>query len=93
MDIKELENAVILCLQENLELSGEPVPPITKHTKPASDLSGFDSLRTIEVLISLEDKVGCDLPPDKLFAGKKFEELTVSSIAQAIDKVNKGSGK
>ena len=67
MELSELENIVIQCLQENLELSGETVPPISRNTKPACDLSGFDSLRTIEVLINLEDKLNCDLPPEKIF--------------------------
>jgi len=87
MSLQEIEDVVIHCLKENLELSGEPVPPITSSTKPACDLRGFDSLRTIEVLISIEEKVGCDLPPDKIFSGTKFEDITVSSIAIAIDKV------
>jgi len=91
MGLQELENIVIECLKENLELSGEAVPLITKNTKPACDLSDFDSLRAIEVLVSIEEKVGCDLPPDKIFFDKKFDDITVSSIAEAIDKVKKES--
>ncbi|MFL0800728.1 MAG: acyl carrier protein [Agarilytica sp.] len=93
MDIPEIEQVVIDCLVENLELSGEPVPPITKATKPACDISGFDSLRTIEVLVTLEEKVECELPPDKIFSGKKFEDMTVSNIANSIYEVKKESIK
>jgi Phosphopantetheine attachment site. len=93
MDILELEQIVIDCLVENLELSGESVPPITKTTKPACDISGFDSLRTIEVLVALEEKVECELPPDKIFSGKKFEDITVSTIASSIYEVKKESKK
>lgn len=93
MGISELEQVVIDCLIENLELSGEPVPPITKATRPACDISGFDSLRAIEVLVTLEEKVGRDLPPDKIFSGKKFDDVTVSTIAQSIYELKEGSKK
>lgn len=89
MNLQELEDFVIQCLKENLELSGEPVPEITKSTKPATDLSGFDSLRAIEVLIALEEKIGCDLPPEKVFSNQKFEDITVSSLVSAIDTIRK----
>lgn len=93
MSIEELQNIVIECLRENLELSGEEIPPITKNTRPACDLSGFDSLRTIEVLVALEEKIGCDLPPDKIFSGMKFEDATVSTITRAIDQFEKEVSK
>ena len=89
METEALEQIVIDCLKENLELSDEPVPLITPHTKPASDLNGFDSLRTIEVIISLEEKLNCDLPLEKIVGSKKFEEVSVKDIAQTIDKLIK----
>lgn len=93
MSIEELQKVVIECLRENLKLSGEEIPLITKNTKPACDLSGFDSLRTIEVLVALEEKIGCDLPPDKIFSAIKYEDATVSAITIAIDKVEKEASK
>lgn len=89
MTIEALEQIVIGCLKENLELSGEPVPPITGDTRPASDLGGFDSLRTIEVIVSLEDKFACDLPPEKIFGNRRLEDMSVRSIALAIDEIIK----
>ncbi|SEL65634.1 acyl carrier protein [Nitrosovibrio tenuis] len=89
MNLEELEIIVIQCLRENLELSGDPIPIITSSTKPAHDFIGFDSLRTIEVLISIEEKVGCELPPEKIFSDKRFEDITVSSIANAIYQIKK----
>lgn len=89
MGIEEVEQLVIECLQENLELSGEPVPKIDKNTKPACDLDGFDSLRAIEVVTDLEDKLKCELPPEKIFMGKSIEDVSVSSIASAIYKIQR----
>ena len=85
----DYERIVIKCIQENMELSGEPVPQIAKSTKPACDLSGFDSLRTLEVLVSIEEKIGCELPPDKIFSDIQFEDVTVSTIVNAIIKIKK----
>ena len=89
MVLSEIEDVVIHCIKDNLELSGESVVPITKNTKPARDLKGFDSLRTLEVIVSIEEKIGCELPHDKIFSGKKIEDITVTSIANAIDEVRK----
>jgi acyl carrier protein len=83
------EQIVIDCLIENFELSGEPVPTITPDTKPALDLDGFDSLRTIEVIVTIEEKLECDLPPEKIFENKKFEDYSVKNIADAIDELIK----
>ena len=93
MSFEELQKVVIECLKENLKLSGEPVPPITKDTNPACDLAGFDSLRTIEILVTLEEKIGCELPPDKVFAKVRFDEATISTITEAIDRVEKEAKK
>ena len=89
MSESELEQIVLACLQENLELSGEAVHTINRHTKPATDLNGFDSLRTLEVLISIEEKLDCELPPDKVFSGLNFEDITVSAMVAAIQKATK----
>lgn len=93
MGTEELEKVVIGCFRENLELSGEEIPPISESTRPACDLKGFDSLRAIEVLFSIENKLGGDLPPDKVFSTIKFEDATVSAITEAIAKLIKESGK
>lgn len=89
MSLQEIEKIVIQCLKENLEISGDPVPTITRNTKPANDLSGFDSMRALEVLINIEEKMGCELPPDKVFTSIKYEDLTVSILAEAIEKIKK----
>jgi|GEM_PF-2647959 len=93
MPESEIEKIVIACIQENLELSGETVPALNGSTKPATDLSGFDSLRTLEVLVNIEEKLSCELPPDKVFTGMKFEDITISDLADAIQKVKKEGEK
>ncbi len=85
----DIEQIVIACIRENLELAGEAVPIITRNTYPANELSGFDSLRTLEVLIGIEEKLECELPPDKVFSGMKFEDVTIGSLVNAIQKIKK----
>ncbi|MEQ8289309.1 MAG: acyl carrier protein [Gammaproteobacteria bacterium] len=89
MKLAEIEKIVIQCLVENLKLSGEPIPNITPDTKPGCDLSGFDSIRTLEVLINIEEKLNCELSPDKVFLDKKMEDVAVSTIAKTIHKIKK----
>ncbi len=89
MSLRDIAKVVIQCLKENLEFSGEPVLNITRNTKPANDLSGFDSMRTLEVLVNIEEKLGCELPPDKVISGNKHDDLTVSMLAEAIEKIKK----
>ncbi|MEW8051119.1 MAG: acyl carrier protein [Candidatus Thiodiazotropha sp.] len=83
----DIEQIVIACIRENMELSGEVVPIITMNTNPANELSGFDSLRTLEVLIGIEERLECELPPDKVFSGMSYEDITVSSLVSAIQKI------
>lgn len=93
MTNEELEQVIIDCLKDNFELSGESVPPITRYTKPALELGGFDSLRTIEVIVTLEDKLECDLPPEKIFENTKLENISIEGIAQAIGEIIKAKKK
>lgn len=93
MSIEKIEYIFIECLKKNLELSEGEIPPINKNTKLACDLSNFDSLRTVEVLILVGEKLGCELPAHKVFSEIKFEDADVSTIAAAIDKVRKKTKK
>lgn len=92
MDIEEIENIVIECLKENLEYSGEEIPTINKNTKPVSDINGFDSLRTVEMLVAAGEKLGLELSP-KAFSGIKFEDADISTIATAINKAKQEANK
>ncbi|MEW8537332.1 MAG: acyl carrier protein [Candidatus Thiodiazotropha endolucinida] len=87
----DIEQIVIACIQENMELSCEEVPTITMNTNPANDLCGFDSLRTLEVLIGIEERLECELPPDKVFSGMKYEDMTISSLVTSIQKIKQES--
>ena len=91
MAILDIEQIVIDCIRENLELSGDVVPTITRNTHPANDLSGFDSLRTLEVLIAIEEKLECELPPDKVFSDMRFEDTTIGSLVSVIQKIKRES--
>lgn len=86
-----IEEIVIRCIRENLEYSDEPVPAITGDTKPSCDLAGFDSLRTIEVLMNIEEKLGHEIHAEKLLFNNNYEEITVSMLARAIEDAIKES--
>ena len=87
MDIERIEDILIECLKENFKLSNEEIPSINKNTKLARDLNGFGSLRAVEVLILVGEKLGCELSAHKIFSEIKFEDADISTIAVAINKV------
>lgn len=92
MDVEKIENIFIECLKENLELSGDKIPSINRNTKPC-DLNGFESLRTIEVLVLVGERLDCELSAHKVFSEIKFEDADVSTIVAAIDKLRKKAKK
>ncbi len=84
MNIEQIEQNIIIYIKTNLENSQDPIPTITRDTSPLDDISGFDSLRAIEVLIDLEEVFQCELPPEKIFASPQHQSNTVREIAKAI---------
>lgn len=84
MEIKELEDLVIDCIKQNIEDSEEEIPEITSTTGVFTGIAGFDSLRAIEVLVTLEDKLGKELSPDNIFVSKPAGSDRVCDIAKAI---------
>jgi len=83
----EIQLELIRCLQENIEECEDEVPELKEDTPVFKGIAGFDSLRALEVLISLEDSVGCDLPPEKVFIKKPSGTDTIKDLACAIDKI------
>ena len=67
IDTNELEQIIIECLIENIEMSGAVAPAISAQTAPLSDISGFDSLRTLELLTELEVRLDCQIPSSVFF--------------------------
>jgi len=87
MDIKEIEQLVIDCIRQNIADSDEEIPEITPTTGVFTGIAGFDSLRAIEVLVTLEDKLMKELPPDNIFVSKPAGSDRVCDIAKAIKAV------
>jgi len=83
----EIEFELIKCLRENIEECEEEVPELDGGTSVFSGIAGFDSLRALEVLVSLEDAVGCELPPGKIFTKEPAGTDTIADLVRAIDKV------
>lgn len=83
----EIEFELIKCLRENIEECEEEVPELDGGTSVFSGIAGFDSLRALEVLVSLEDAVGCELPPEKIFTKEPAGTDTIADLVRAIDKV------
>lgn len=84
MEVKEIEQLVIDCIRQNIEDSEEEIPEITPTTGVFTGIAGFDSLRAIEVLVSLEDKLGKELSPDDVFVKKPPGSDRVCDMAGAI---------
>jgi acyl carrier protein len=84
MEIKEIEQLVIACIRQNIEDSDEEVPDITPTTGVFTGIAGFDSLRAIEVLVSLEDMFSRELSPENVFVKKPPGSDRVCDIANAI---------
>jgi acyl carrier protein len=80
------EQAVIRAILEQQEISGEPPVSVNAATCPFADLPGFDSLRAISAMMSIEEALQRKLMP----SGEPFHSLTknrnptVREIAQAI---------
>jgi len=87
MNIKQIELEIINCIKSNIEESGEDIPSITGSTQVFTGISGFDSLRAIEVLVDLEEVFGCELPPEKVFIKKPPGTDNVTDLAKAVHKI------
>ena len=87
MELSKFEDEVISQISLNLEDSQQEVPDITKNTGVFTAISGFDSLRAIEVLVALETVYNRELPPEKVFVKKPPSSTTVTDMAKAIKKI------
>ena len=84
MEMKQLELQLINCIKSNIEQSGDDIPDISGATVIQDGIPGFDSLRAIEVLIELEEELGCELPPEKIFTNNPQEQDTIQDMVKAI---------
>ena len=84
MEINEIEDLVIDCIRQNIEDSDEDMPDITRTTGVFTGIAGFDSLRAIEVLVSLEDKFDKELSSDDVFVKKPPGSDRICDMANAI---------
>lgn len=87
MDLTQFEHEVITQISLNLTDSQDEVPIITGSTGVFSGISGFDSLRAIEVLVALETIYEHELPPEKVFFKKPASSTTINDMAKAIKKI------
>lgn len=87
MELEQIEQDVIMQISLNLTDSQDEVPVITGSTSVFNDISGFDSLRAIEVLVALETVYGRELPDEKVFAKTPANVTTVNDMAKAIKKI------
>jgi acyl carrier protein len=87
MNIKQIEEKIIKCIKNNMKESGDEVPEINQSTGILTGISGFDSLRAIEVLIDLEDIFNCELPPEKVFIKIPAGTDNINDLAKAVQKI------
>lgn len=87
MELIQFEQELITQISLNLTDSQDEVPVITGSTGVFSGISGFDSLRAIEVLVTLETVYEHELPPEKVFVKNPANATTVNDMAKAIKKI------
>ncbi|MGH1432556.1 MAG: hypothetical protein ACRBB4_15745 [Neptuniibacter sp.] len=87
MDLKQLESEIISQISLNLEDSKEKVPVITGSTGVFKGISGFDSLRAMELLVTLESVYDQEFLPEKVFVRRPPSATTVSDMAKAMQKI------
>ena len=90
MELNQIEYEVINCVRTNLKNSGDEVPEIDRDTELFNGISGFDSLRAIEVLVGLEDVFQRELPPENVFIKDLPGTDTIGDVAKAIKKIVDG---
>ena len=81
----ETTNQVIECIRASYNDAGESVPVVQSSTPIFSDIPGMDSLRALEILVSLESHLGNEFPPEKIFTRQPPKSDCVSDVANAID--------
>lgn len=87
MDLEKIESCIIDRIENNLRDSGDKIPTIDSNTSVFNGIPGFDSLRTIEVLIDLEDVFKCELPPEKVFVKKPPGSENIRDVSLAVSRV------
>ncbi len=87
MNMIQIEMELINCIKNNIEECGDEIPELDGNTPVFDGIAGFDSLRAIEVLVSLEDSVGCELPIEKVFTKKPPGTDNIRDMANAINKI------
>ena len=87
MNMIQIEMELIKCIKNNIDECGDDIPELDENTSVFEGIPGFDSLRAIEVLVSLEDAVGCELPPEKIFTKKPPGTESIRDLARAVNKI------
>lgn len=83
MDYTQL---VIDALAETQRACGSPETPIHPETTPLQDLPEFDSLRSVEFISVLEEKLGRALDGDNFTSSEHGNRgLTVAEIAKLVE--------
>jgi acyl carrier protein len=88
MTTQEIEAALIAAIEACLEASGKPKGTINSDTVPLKDISGFDSLCAVEVIIDLEATCGVKADSNVFVEGegRKERKRTIREIAIAINR-------
>ncbi len=87
MKLNQIVHEVVNCIRANLKDSGDEVPEINRDTELLKGISGFDSLRAIEVLVELEDIFKHELPPEKVFIKDPPGTDTICDVAASIKEI------
>jgi len=86
MTKEEIINKIIEVLYEIQETSGEDRVEINEATIPIGNLSGFDSLRGVEALVTIAEKLNIEIKGEaNLFISKdERKAISINNIADRI---------
>lgn len=85
MDKKTILDLLMVTVNEIQTKSGENSRLVLPETVPIEDLPGFDSLRGLEVICSLEELLKRKISDDNLFVTKEGDRLL--SLNEVADRL------
>jgi hypothetical protein len=86
MTVDEVEVQLVEAICSCMAASGKTIAQINSDTVPLKDISGFDSLCAVEVLVDLDARCGLKAESDVFLEGEGngARKRTVREIALAI---------
>lgn len=88
MNGEEIQLVLIDVLKEVQSLSGDEWVDLPRSATPFDILPGFDSLRSVEASVLVEEKLNCSILTDEsLFISRDGKALSLEDTASLVEKL------